>query len=244
MAPVIQTFSDVESLYLASAELFLAIGKSAIERRGQFTVALAGGSTPKTLYEKLSHSDKNKLDWKKTFFFFGDERNVAPTDDESNYRMARESFFAPLQIAENNIFRWQTELQDAAKTAAAYEQTIRKFFSLSAKDFPRFDLILLGMGDDGHTASLFPATAALTESEKIAVANYVEKLDANRLTLTFPAINNAENIIFLVTGEKKAPVLREIFDGKTPHERFPVQSVNPLDGKLYWMLDQAAAGKF
>ncbi len=226
---------------LAAAK-FVSLARAAILKSGHFTVALAGGSTPKNLY-KLLASEKFRalIDWSKIYFFFGDERNVAPDDEQSNYRMANENLFEPLKIKDANIFRWQTELKDAEAVAADYEQTIKSFFNLGENEFPRFDLILLGMGDDGHTASLFPFTDALAERRKIAVANKVEKLNATRLTLTFPAINNAANVAFLVAGENKAEVLRAVLQGENEPENYPSQNVKPTNGTLFWLIDKAAA---
>lgn len=232
---------DAEFYKLAAAK-FVSLARAAILKKGKFAVALAGGSTPKELYRLLA-SDKFRalLDWTKIYFFFGDERNVSPKDAESNFRMADESLLQPLSIKAENIFRWQTELEDADKIAENYEKTIKDFFRLNEKEFPRFDLILLGMGDDGHTASLFPFTKALSEREKIAVANPVEKLNTTRLTVTFPAINAAENIMFLVGGEKKADVLRRVLLGETEREKYPAQNVRPLGGNLFWLLDEKSA---
>lgn len=230
---------DSEELNNIAAEKFISIGNQAIEINGRFTVALAGGSTPKSLYQLLaSDAFKNRIDWSRTFFFWGDERNVLPTDDESNFRMANENLLKPLQISEDNIFRWQTESKDAAEN---YVKTIKEFFDLSEFDFPRFDLILLGMGDDGHTASLFPFTKALTETSRIAVENRVEKLDTNRLTFTFPTINNASNIIFLISGASKAEVLHDVLEAEFNGEKLPSQNVNPINGELFWLIDENSA---
>ncbi len=235
----IKIAQDLSELNILAAEKFVSISNRAIKTNGQFTVALAGGSTPKSLYQLLaSDAYKNRIDWKRVFFFFGDERPVLPTDEESNFRMANENLLKPLQIAEENIFRWQTELTTAAEN---YEQTIKEFFDLSETEFPSFDLILLGMGDDGHTASLFPFTEALTETSRIAVENWVEKFAANRLTLTFPAINNATNIIFLISGASKAEVLREVLEGEFRGEQLPSQNVKPDDGNLLWLIDTDSA---
>jgi 6-phosphogluconolactonase len=240
---MIKIFPNFDELNFFAAEKFIAVGNEAIEQRGRFAVALAGGSTPKSVYQLLASKEfAGKINWKKVYFFFGDERNVLPDDQESNYKMARENLFRLLDIKEQNVFRWQTELIDAGKIAADYEQKIKNFFGLSADEFPRFDLILLGMGDDGHTASLFPFTTALDERKKIAVNNRVEKLNTDRLTLTFPAINNAANIMFLIKGADKAESLREVLEGKNfEPEKFPSQSVQPRDGDLYWLIEREAA---
>ncbi|HMS44039.1 MAG TPA: 6-phosphogluconolactonase, partial [Pyrinomonadaceae bacterium] len=222
------------------AEKFIEIADNAIEKRGFFTVVLAGGSTPKSFFQLLS-SEKfgDKIDWSRTFFFFGDERNVLPDADESNFKMANENLFKPLKINDENIFRWHTELKDAEKITADYEEKIRLFFE--SKTEMQFDLILLGMGGDGHTASLFPYTTALNETEKIAVANYVEKLQTTRLTLTFPTIKNARNIIFLVAGEEKAETLRDVLEGEFDPDRLPSQNIRPTNGNLFWLIDENVA---
>lgn len=239
---MIKIFADGDSLNQFAAETFIEIAGQAIKDGGKFTVALAGGSTPKSLYQLLTVDDfSSKIDWTKVFFFFGDERCVLPGAEESNYRMASENLLKPLQVAENQSFRWQTELEDAEKIAANYEQKIKTFFNLKENEFPRFDLILLGIGGDGHTASLFPFTEALKESQKNAVANLVEKLSTTRLTLTFPLINSARNIIFLVKGAEKAKTMQIILEGKFEPEKFPAQNVKPTNGELLWLIDEAAA---
>jgi 6-phosphogluconolactonase len=237
---MIKIFDDAEQLNRFAAEKFVDIADRAIEKNGSFAVALAGGSTPKTLYRLLASDEfKDKIDWTRVRFFFGDERNVLPNDAESNFRMAYENLFEPLKIPEINISRWQTELKDASLIAEAYEKTLSRFFKTN---LPHFDLILLGMGDDGHTASLFPFTEALNETEKVAVANPVEKLDTIRLTLTFPAINNARNVIFLVKGADKAETLRQVLQGEFQPGKYPSQNVKPINGNLLWLVDREAAG--
>jgi len=240
---MIKTFHDAEQLNSFAAEKFVEIADASIRSGGIFTVALSGGSTPKSLFQLLSSDEyKNKVDWSKVFFFFGDERNVALDGKDSNFRMADENLFAPLQIPDANIFRWNTEAEDAQLIAEDYETAILVFFSLSDEElFPRFDLIFLGMGADGHTASLFPQTQALKETKRNAVANRIEKLDTTRLTLTFPAINNAANLIFLVKGADKAETLREVLQGEFQPEKYPAQAVKLNDGKLLWLIEKKAA---
>jgi 6-phosphogluconolactonase len=239
---MIKVFHNIEELNNFAAEKFVEIANEAIEKQGQFAVALAGGSTPKSLYKLLASDEfRNKIDWSRTFFFFGDERNVLPDDAESNFRMANENLFEPLKINDQNIFRWQTELENAEIIAENYENSLKDFFKLAENDFPEFDLILLGMGADGHTASLFPNTEALSNAENIAVANKVEKLDTTRLTLTLPTINNAANIIFLVAGEDKAEALREVLEGEFTPEKYPSQNIKPTNGELFWLLDKNVA---
>ncbi len=237
---MIKIFDDAEQLNRFAAEKFVEIANRSISPiKRSFAVALAGGSTPKSLYRLLGSDEyKNKIDWTQVHFFFGDERNVAPDDAESNYRMANENLFEPLKIPETNILRWQTELKDAEMTAFEYDVSLGMFFCTT----PKLDLILLGMGDDGHTASLFPFTTALNETERIAVVNRVEKLDTIRFTLTFPAINNARNVIFLVKGADKAETLRAVLQGEFQPEKYPSQNVKPTNGNLFWLVDREAAG--
>ena len=238
----IKILQNLNEISRVAAELFIEIGNRAISQNGKFTVALAGGSTPKSLYQLLATDEfKNRIDRQKVFFFFGDERNVTPENDESNFKTADENLLKPLQISAENVFRWQTELADAEKIAENYSKTIVRFFDLTNEEFPRFDLILLGMGDDGHTASLFPLTDALNETEKIAVSNYVGKLDTNRLTFTFPTLNSAANVIFLISGVSKANALKEVLEGEFQPEKFPSQNVKPENGNLFWLIDAPAA---
>ena len=240
---MLKIFADKQELFLFAARKFVEIANAAIVRNGRFSVALAGGSTPKSLYQLLAGEQfKDKIDWSKVFFFFGDERDVLPDEDESNYKMANESLFEPLKIDERNIFRWQTEIEPTAAIAEKYAAAVGDFFApQDAASLPRFDLILLGMGADGHTASLFPFSDALGETEKIAVVNRVEKLDSNRLTLTFPVINHAADVMFLVAGADKAAALREVLEGEYQPEKFPSQSVEPVNGELFWLADDQAA---
>lgn len=233
---------DADELNKLAAAKFVSVAREAIKKRGRFSVALAGGSTPRALYRLLA-SDKFRslIDWTAVFFFFGDERDVLPGDAESNFRTADENLLKPLGVGAANVFRWETELGNAEEIAERYERTIKEFFDLSENQFPRFDLVLLGMGDDGHTASLFPFTEALRETEKIAVAGAVEKLGATRLTLTFPAINNAANVMFLIAGEKKAEAVKSVLTGEMEPDKFPSQNVNPRGGSLFYMLDKEAA---
>ena len=238
----IKTLQNLSEISDTAAELFIKIGNQAILQSNKFTVALAGGSTPKSLYRLLTtDAFNNRIDWRKVFFFFGDERNVAPDGEESNFRMANESLLKPLQIPSENIFRWYTEVGNAEETAVSYEKTLIEFFELSGNDLPRFDLVLLGMGDDGHTASLFPFSNALHITNKRTAANYVEKFDTVRLTFTFPTINNAANIIFLISGEAKAEALKEVLEGDPQPEKFPSQNIKPANGNLHWLVDTPAA---
>jgi 6-phosphogluconolactonase len=175
------------------------------------------------------------------FFFWGDERHVPPNNTESNYRMTQEALFSKVPVPESNVFRVPAENPDASQAAADYEATLRKFFQLSPGALPRFDLILLGMGPDGHTASLFPKTIALQEKSRLIVANWVDKFKTHRITFTLPVLNNAAVVTFLVGGADKAETLREVLEGTQPPEMFPAKLVHPSNGRLMWMVDQAAA---
>ena len=224
-----------------AAERFVELGQAAIDARGCFSVGLAGGSTPKRTYELLaSEAYREQLNWSKVHIFFGDERCVPPDHSESNYRMANEALISRVSIPPPNVHRING-LGDAVANASLYEDELRTFFNPAS--WPRFDLVLLGMGDDGHTASLFPGTKALAERQAWVVANWVEKVGAFRITLTAPAINHAANIAFLVTGATKAERLLEVLRGALDPEKLPSQLIQPLDGSLFWLVDKAAAGR-
>jgi 6-phosphogluconolactonase len=241
---MIKIFANSDKLNRFAAERFVKIANDSIRSvYNSFAVALAGGSTPQSLYRLLAGDEfKDKVNWSKVFFFFGDERLVPSDDKESNFRMANENLFAPLQIPEANIFRWTTENKDADNIAENYETAIAKFFALDEKEpIAKFDLMLLGMGDDGHTASLFPNTKALNEKRRNAVANPVEKLGTTRLTLTLPVINQARNVIFLVKGANKAKILQTVLEGDSDPDRIPAQAVKLESGELFWLIDEPAA---
>jgi 6-phosphogluconolactonase len=177
------------------------------------------------------------------FFFWGDERHVSPADPDSNYRMADETMLSKIPVAAGNVFRIKAENPDAGAVAEAYEQTLRKFFALEPGQFPRFDLILLGMGPDGHTASLFPGTRALREKSRLVVANWVDKMKGSRISLTLPVLNAAAAVAFLVSGTDKAPALHAVLESEAPGEQYPAKLVRPSDGKLIWLIDRAAASQ-
>lgn len=233
---VLPTQSD---LFRAAAVEFAELARQAIRENDRFTVALSGGSTPRGMFSLLASGLIPNIPWGKIFFFWGDERHVPPDNPESNYRMANESMLSTVPVPAQNIFRIHAEGKDANAVAANYEQTIQNFFALKPGEFPRFDLILLGMGPDGHTASLFPGTAALQETKKIFVANWVEKLGDFRFTLTYPAINHATEVAFLVSGADKAATLAQVLENK--NAGLPSQKIAPEDGKLVWFADEAAA---
>jgi 6-phosphogluconolactonase len=238
--PQVRVFASPEHLFHAAAERFCAIGQQAIGDRGRFAVALSGGSTPRGMHEELVQNFSSQLSWKDVFFFWSDERHVPPTDPDSNYRMANETLLSKLPIPADHIFRVPAETPNAGAAAEAYEQNMQNFFRPAAP-FPRFDLILLGMGPDGHTASLFPGTTALDEKKHWVVANWVEKFSTFRITFTYPLLNNAANVMILVSGADKATMVGRAL--KDPAANLPCQGVKPVDGELMWFLDQAAAAK-
>ncbi|HUH18200.1 6-phosphogluconolactonase [Albibacterium sp.] len=237
--PNFKVFETVDNLLLSLADSFVEIGNEAIEDNGKFNVVLSGGSSPKKLYELLaSPAYQNKLDWSKVNFFFGDERNVPANDSQNNALMARKAMFEPLLIPEANIFAIDTSLEPA-KAAEAYMKTIEEQF---LKKPIQFDLVLLGLGDDSHTASLFPYTTVLKEKEASVKSVFVEKLNTDRITLTAALINQAKRIVFLVYGEGKAAAVKTIFGEVRDTEKYPAQLIRE-DNQTSWFLDKDSASK-
>jgi 6-phosphogluconolactonase len=239
----IRVLTTPQELSEVAAEELVRCSKAAISERGRFTIALSGGSTPKNLFNLLATNARTVLPWDRTFFFWGDERHVPPTDPESNYRMAEDTMLSKIPVAAGNVFRIPAENPDAAAAADAYEQTLRKFFQLKPGEVPVFDLILLGIGPDGHTASLFPNSPGPQEKSRLVIANWVDKLKTSRLTLTLPVLNAARCVVFLVSGTDKASVLRTVLEEDAPPEQYPSKLVKPESGKLIWLLDRAAASE-
>jgi 6-phosphogluconolactonase len=237
----IEVVGTAADLFQAAAEEFVRVARTAIGAQGRFTVALSGGSTPKALYSLLA-SNYSNFAWNRVFMFFGDERHVPPTDPESNYRMVNEALLTKVAIPAENVFRVAAENPDAGAAALDYEKQIRRFFDLKPGEFPRFDLILLGIGPEGHTASLFPDSAALEERARIVVANWVAKFNTHRVTFTYPVLDRAAEVLFLASGADKAGILHQVLEEKSAPP-LPSQRVQPSDGKLLWMLDEAAAAK-
>ena len=240
-ATEIRVLTTPQEVFAAAAEEVVRDANEAIKERGRFTIALSGGSTPKSLFNLLATNARTTLPWDHMYFFWGDERHVPPTDPDSNYKMADEAMLSKVPVPAGNIFRFNAENPDAAAVADEYEKTLRKFFKAEAPEVPRFDLILLGMGPDGHTASLFPGTAALQEKSRLAVANWVEKLKTHRLSLTLPVLNAARYVAFLVSGTDKAAMVRTVLEEDVPGDQYPSKLVKPTDGKLIWIVDRAAA---
>jgi 6-phosphogluconolactonase len=240
--PNLQIFDDPESVARAVAARVAELARESNEARGLFTLALAGGSTPRRVYELLAGEEfRDAVDWPNVHVFFGDERAVPFDHADSNFRMANETLLARVPIPTRNVHRIEG-LGDAAANASDYESELRGLFG-DDDEWPRLDLVLLGMGDDGHTASLFPGTAALDETRLWVAANWVEKLGAWRVTLTAPAINAARHVLFLAGGAGKAERLREVLRGERDPARLPSQLIRPHDGTLEWFVDRAAASK-
>ena len=219
-----------------AAQEFHRLAEAAVQDRGRFSVALSGGNTPRAVYSRLA-SEHKQLPWDRIHIFFGDERHVPLDHPDSNFRMANESLLSKVPIPDKNIHRIHAEL-DAEAAAAEYEQQLRDFFHLANHDWPRFDLIFLGIGEDGHTASLFPGSKALSEASPTVTANWVEKFKTFRITLTFPVLNHAAEVVFLVSGVSKAQILSEIL--RPGPQKYPAQSVEPENGRLLWLVDQDA----
>ncbi len=239
-----------DDLSREAAKRLVEYNKECVAQKERFTLALSGGNTPRNLYNLLAQSPaRENIDWLNTYLFFGDERCVPPEHEDSNYWMVRESLLDKVSIPFANVFRMEGENPDPEKAASLYATQLQEFFELESGDgpspenFPSFDLVLLGMGPDGHTASLFPGTAALQERGRPVTANFVPKFDAYRITLTAPTINRAAQVWFLVTGEDKAENLQRALEGEYQPQTLPSQLIKPHSGKLVWFMDKAAASR-
>lgn len=240
----IHIYSDASAVERAAAHMFVEHARDAVEARGVFTVALAGGSTPRRLYALLADegdSFRQQVAWDRIQFFWGDERHVPPDHADSNYRMADEAMLSRVPVPPENIHRMKGENPDAQQAADEYVEELRECFGGGGVKLPRLDFVLLGMGPDGHTASLFPGSAALHEQEKWVVANWVEKFRTDRITMTAPLLNNAACVVFLVQGEEKAEPLQEVLYGARNAELYPSQLIQPLQGECHWLVDRPAA---
>ncbi len=231
----LRVYNDARELSEAAAQIFVEEARRRIDESGRFAVALAGGSTPRMAYEMLAreYSGLEDLDWGRVHVFFGDERTVPPDHEDSNYRMAREALLSRVPVGSVHRMRGEMEPREAA---ALYEKELEEFFGGA----PVLDLVLLGMGEDGHTASLFPCTPALDVRDRWVVENPVEKLNTTRLTLTVPAVNAASAVNFLVSGEGKADALKKILKEDAEPQEYPANLIQPA-GELVWMVDADAA---
>lgn len=234
---------DLHDLGRRAAIGFLQSAVEAIPRQGRFSVALSGGDTPRPLYQSLASPDlAMKIPWKRIHLFWGDERAVPPDHPDSNYRTAYETLIAHVPIPPENVHRMPGEKSDLQAAACEYEEILRRFFGGPPGEWPVFDLIFLGIGSDGHTASLFPGSPALNEKERWVVAVPAEKVRSARLTLTLPVLNQARQIVFLAAGKEKAPVVRALLSRNRSRIDLPAGRVRPQNGREIFFLDQAAAG--
>jgi 6-phosphogluconolactonase len=244
-APDIHIAQDGRDWAHRAAELLHRISEQTVQEKGRVLIALSGGSTPKTLYQTLASPDwKERFPWSRITFLFGDERCVPPDHPESNYGMVRAALFQPLGIDPERIHRMRGENPDHASAAREYEDTLRNVTRCVERDVPRLDLILLGLGDDGHIASLFPGTAALRDRSRLVAVGQAPKGIPFRLTLTLGVINRASVVLFLVTGTAKAQVVRAVLEPRSEADRaLPAAMVAPGEGRLIWMLDRSAAAQ-
>ncbi|MGC1417311.1 MAG: 6-phosphogluconolactonase [Candidatus Acidiferrum sp.] len=238
----VRILPDGAAIARRAADKLVEIAGNAVRQKGSFELVLSGGSTPKTLYGLLVNEPalRSQMPWDKMHLFFGDERHVKPDDTQSNFRMALETLISKSPLKPEQISRIKGEYPEAEDAAKEYEQQIRSHFKLAEGQFPRFDLVLLGMGSEGHTASIFPGTKALHENRRIVVHNWVGKVLMDRITLTAPAINNAAHILFMVTGADKAPALTAVLERFYEPDQLPAQLIQPLNGSLLWLVDTAA----
>jgi 6-phosphogluconolactonase len=238
----IETADSLDTLAHRAARHFYEATERAIAdpQRGRFLVALSGGSTPRALHQALVAHYRDLIPWERVQVFWSDERCVPPDHPESNYRMARETLLEHVPLPAANIHRMPGERPDYDAAAADYETEIRQVFGMPPDVLLRFDLILLGMGPEGHTASLFPGTTALHETSRLVAPNWVPKVNMERLTFTYPLINNARQVMFLVAGAEKAEALRDVLSGQATIEERPAVGVRPTDGEVIWMVDREA----
>jgi 6-phosphogluconolactonase len=238
----VELFAVGAEIARRAADDVVRIAREAAAVRGVFTIALSGGSTPKVLYAMLAEHPalRDCLPWDKMKVFFGDERHVGPGHADSNFKMASDAMLSKAPLRPEQIFRIKGEYPDTTQAATEYEATIRHEFGLKGGEFPRFDLVLLGMGSEGHTLSLFPGTKALHETQRIVTRNWVGKLYTERVTLTAPAANNAANIIFMIAGADKACALKAVLEGPHEPDQLPAQMIQPSNGTLSWLVDQSA----
>ena len=241
MSPI-QVCRNREDLFQQAAFLFVRLAREAASAQGRFNVALSGGSTPRGVFKLLTEDEvRERIPWSHVHIFWGDERCVASTHPESNYRMAEETLLTRVPIPSENVHRIPAE-RAPEQAASDYEQTLREALALSKDELPRFDLVFLGMGPDGHTASLFPETAGLKETKRLVISHYVEKLKVSRITLAPFVLNNAAYVVFLVCGADKASTLKDVLQGPHQPDLLPAQLIRPVNGTLLWLVDQDAAG--
>jgi 6-phosphogluconolactonase len=239
----VRILRDAAAIANRAAKAFIEAAHAAAKSKGTFSVALAGGSTPKALYALLAADEsRGQLPWDKIQLFFGDERHVKPTHPDSNFRMATEAMISKVPLKPEQVHRIKAENPDVEQAAREYEQELRAHFHLADGEPPRFDLVLLGMGTEGHTLSLFPGTKALRDNGRLVVSNWVGKLLTERVTLTAPAVNGAALAMFMVAGADKSLALKAVLEGPYEPEQLPAQLIDPKNGKLLWLVDETAGG--
>jgi 6-phosphogluconolactonase len=237
---MIKVFQNSEELSRAAAELILDISNKSIEKKDNFSLVLSGGSSPKQTYKFLAQPQyRDNIRWDRTFLFWGDERFVPQNDPLNNYKMANDIFIKKIPVPGKNVFSIPTEGEPSV-SAGEYENKIKKFFNSGN---PSFDLILLGLGENGHTASLFPNTDILREENKLVKEVFVNEINMYRISMTANLINKSKNILFLVFGEEKAEIVSKIIEGNSDPVNLPAQLIKPSDGTIRWYLDKAAASK-
>lgn len=237
-----QVFDTPAKVARAAARHWVERARIAQARRGVFSVALSGGSTPGALHVLMATPPyRDGLDWSRVEIFFGDDRPVGPDHTDSNFRMANQTLLSHVPLDSERVHRMEGESEDLAAAAERYAAVMDRRLEKNARGFPVIDLSIQGLGPDGHTASLFPKTTALEEMTKSVVANEVPRLKTWRLTMTYPVLNAARSILMLVTGERKAKIVKKIFDADPEERNYPASGIRPEDGELIWMLDTEAA---
>jgi 6-phosphogluconolactonase len=237
----IEVLSDLEALSHRAASIFVRASRNSIAAKKRFAVAISGGSTPRRLYMLLgSEAYRDHVDWQSVHFFWADERCVSKDDEASNFKMAFDALLSTIALPEENIHRIKDE-EAPDQAARDYEEEIRGFFGRAG--WPEFNFVILGVGEDGHTASLFPGSKSLEETARLAIPVYLGEPRKDRITLTLPVLNNADQVLFLVAGHSKAAVLSEVFEETEKKRRLPVELINLVHGNMVWLIDQEAAGK-
>jgi 6-phosphogluconolactonase len=239
----VRIFDSVQEVAAEAGEFLIWLGEQGIKERGRFRLALSGGATPRHLYGVLAAQYARRLNWSQAEFYFSDERCVPPDHGESNYRMANETLLRPLTIKADHVFRIRGE-DEPEQAAAAYASLIRERFGLRSEERPEFDLVLLGLGDDGHTASLFPGSPSVREAKRLVVASQASRGIRDRVTLTPLSINHARTVVFLVAGAGKAAAVRTVLeDERVDPLQCPAKVIHPVAGRLVWFLDRPAAAQ-
>ena len=241
----IEILAHLDALSRRAAEIICGRITATLAARDYFTWVLCGGATPRKLYSLMATDAalRTQVPWEKIHFFWGDDRHVPPDHPQSNFRMADELMLSRVPVLPQQIHRIRTEDPDAGRAAEDYEQELRAFFRLEPGQRPVFDCVQLGLGSDGHTASLFPGTTAISEKKRLVIASRIEKLQAHRITLTAPVINNAAAVLFMVSGPEKAAILQHVLEGRRRPDPLPAQMIRPEDGVLLWLVDRNAASR-